>query len=70
MTGSHFLGSWGIFNSVLCHVICRVLSVKCWQCSNMTIARGEQFQMQEVLRRIGYFGLLRMSGTVSDRQSK
>ena len=36
-------GSWGIFNSILCHVICNVSSVKYWECSNITIARGGQF---------------------------
>ena len=43
MTGRQFLVSWGIFNSILCHVNCRVSSVKYWQCSNITIARGGQF---------------------------
>ena len=69
MTGTQFLGSSGIFNSILCHVICRVSSVKYCQCGNITIARGGQFQIQEVLHRIGYFGLLHMSRTVSTRQS-
>ena len=63
------LGCWGIFNSILCYVICRVSSVKYWQCSNITIARGEHFQIQEVLCRIGYCGLLCMFRTVSNRQS-
>ena len=35
----------------------------------MKIARGEQFQIHEVLCRIGYFGLLCISRTVSYRQS-
>ena len=69
MTGRQFLGSYGIFNSILCHVICRVSSVKYWQCGNITIVRGGQFQIQEVLHRIGYFGPLCMFRTVSTRQS-
>ena len=69
MTGRQCLGSWGIFNSILGCVFCKVSSVKYWQGSNITLAREEQFQIQEVLCRIGYFGLLRMSRTVSNRQS-
>ena len=48
------LGSWGILNSIWCHVICRVSSIKYWQCSNITIVRAGQFQVQKVLHRIGY----------------
>ena len=41
----------------------RVSTAKTSQCCNITIAREGQFQIQEVLCKIGYFGLLHMSRT-------
>ena len=58
-----------IFDCIIYHIKDKVSSAKSWQCCDITIVRGEQFQIQEVLGRIGFFGLLSMSRTVSNRQS-
>ena len=47
MTGRQILGSWGIFDSILCRIICRISSIKYWQSSNITIGRRGQFQIQK-----------------------